>query len=101
MHFIRVHTIERDSHFPEPEIRRDDGRRPGESTPSDFRRIGDGFMQVLIFLAARAADRADHIELFLREIDAARLDDARRRAARAEAEAGVARAEEPAPPWLQ
>ncbi|WP_200626014.1 PA4780 family RIO1-like protein kinase [Pseudomonas sp. LAM2023] len=37
----------------------------------------------------------------MREIDAARRDDARRRAARAEAEQGVARAEEPAPPWLQ
>ncbi|MEN5219236.1 PA4780 family RIO1-like protein kinase [Pseudomonas pudica] len=37
----------------------------------------------------------------MREIDAARLDDARRRAARAESEHGAARAEEPAPPWLQ
>lgn len=37
----------------------------------------------------------------MREIDAARLDDARRRAARAEAEHVEARAEEPAPPWLQ
>lgn len=37
----------------------------------------------------------------MREIDAARLDDARRRAARAEAEHGEARAGEPAPPWLQ
>ena len=37
----------------------------------------------------------------MREIDAARLDDARRRAARAEAEHGEARVEEPAPPWLQ
>ncbi|MNV79472.1 RIO1 family protein [compost metagenome] len=37
----------------------------------------------------------------MREIDAARLDDARRRAALAEAEHGAARAEEPAPPWLQ
>ncbi|MNP35101.1 hypothetical protein D3C76_1284200 [compost metagenome] len=37
----------------------------------------------------------------LREIDAARLDDTRRRAARAEAEHGPARVEEPTPPWLQ
>ena len=37
----------------------------------------------------------------MREIDAARLDEARRRAARAEAEHGAARAEEPTPPWLQ
>ena len=37
----------------------------------------------------------------MREIDAARLDDARRRAARDEAEHGVVKAEEPTPPWLQ
>lgn len=37
----------------------------------------------------------------MREIDAARLDDARRRAARDEAEHGPPRAEEPTPPWLQ
>jgi len=37
----------------------------------------------------------------MREIDAARLDEARRRAARAEAENGPAKAEEPTPPWLQ
>ncbi|MFV3292528.1 PA4780 family RIO1-like protein kinase [Pseudomonas sp. NY11955] len=37
----------------------------------------------------------------MREIDAARMDDARRRAARAEAEYGPAKAEEPTPPWLQ
>ncbi|MCY1457272.1 hypothetical protein D9M71_745560 [compost metagenome] len=37
----------------------------------------------------------------MREIDAARMDDARRRAARAEAEHGPAKAEEVTPPWLQ
>lgn len=37
----------------------------------------------------------------LREIDAARLDDARRRAARAEAEHGPLKAVEPTPPWMQ
>lgn len=37
----------------------------------------------------------------MREIDAARLDEARRRAARAEADNGPAKAEEPTPPWLQ
>ncbi|WAB96023.1 serine protein kinase RIO [Pseudomonas putida] len=37
----------------------------------------------------------------MREIDAARLDDARRRAARTEAEHGPVKGEEPPPPWLQ
>ncbi|HDS1754583.1 MULTISPECIES: PA4780 family RIO1-like protein kinase [Pseudomonas] len=37
----------------------------------------------------------------MREIDAARLDDVRRRAARAEAEHGPVKGEEPPPPWLQ
>jgi len=37
----------------------------------------------------------------MREIEAARFDDARRRAALAEAEHGPAKAEEPPPPWLQ
>lgn len=37
----------------------------------------------------------------MREIDAARMDDAHRRAARAEAEHGPAKAEEVTPPWLQ
>lgn len=37
----------------------------------------------------------------MREIDAARIDDARRRAARADAERGAVKDEEPAPPWLQ
>jgi len=37
----------------------------------------------------------------MREIEAARLDDARRRAALAEAEHGPVKAEEPPPPWLQ
>ncbi|HKS12195.1 MAG TPA: PA4780 family RIO1-like protein kinase [Pseudomonas sp.] len=37
----------------------------------------------------------------LREIDAARLDDARRRAAREDAERGPVKGEEPPPPWMQ
>ena len=37
----------------------------------------------------------------IREIEAARLDEARRQAARSEAENGPAKAEEPPPPWLQ
>lgn len=37
----------------------------------------------------------------MREIEAARLDEARRQAARAEAENGPAKAEEPPPPWMQ
>ncbi|MFK3770491.1 PA4780 family RIO1-like protein kinase [Pseudomonas putida] len=37
----------------------------------------------------------------MREIDAARLDDVRRRAARTEAEHGPVKGEEPPPPWLQ
>lgn len=37
----------------------------------------------------------------MREIEAARLDEARRQAARSEAENGPAKAEEPPPPWLQ
>ncbi|WP_322362389.1 PA4780 family RIO1-like protein kinase [Pseudomonas sp. Teo4] len=37
----------------------------------------------------------------LREIDAALFDDARRRAARAEAEHGPLKAAEPTPPWMQ
>jgi len=37
----------------------------------------------------------------MREIEAARLDDARRRAALAEAEHGPVKGEEPPPPWLQ
>ncbi|MBA1203236.1 serine protein kinase RIO [Pseudomonas capeferrum] len=37
----------------------------------------------------------------LREIDAARLDDERRRAARADAERGSVKGEEPPPPWMQ
>lgn len=37
----------------------------------------------------------------LREIDAARLDDARRRAAREDLERGPAKGEEPPPPWMQ
>ncbi|MGH8465043.1 MAG: RIO1 family regulatory kinase/ATPase, partial [Pseudomonas sp.] len=37
----------------------------------------------------------------MREIDAARLDEARRRAVREAAEHGASKEEEPAPPWLQ
>ncbi|MBH3427503.1 PA4780 family RIO1-like protein kinase [Pseudomonas alkylphenolica] len=37
----------------------------------------------------------------MREIDAARLDEARRRAVREAAEHGASKDEEPAPPWLQ
>ncbi|MGF6594702.1 PA4780 family RIO1-like protein kinase [Pseudomonas sp. 2835] len=37
----------------------------------------------------------------MREIDAARIDEARRRAAKADAERGTVKDEEPAPPWLQ
>ncbi len=37
----------------------------------------------------------------MREIDAARFDEARRRAIREDAERGLSKEEEPAPPWLQ
>lgn len=37
----------------------------------------------------------------MREIDAARIDEARRRAAREDAERGASKEEEPAPPWMQ
>jgi len=37
----------------------------------------------------------------MREIDAARIDDARRRAAKDDAERGSKKDEEPAPPWMQ
>jgi RIO kinase 1 len=37
----------------------------------------------------------------MREIDATLRDEARRRAAREEAEHGPAKAEEPTPPWMQ
>ncbi|MEF9901005.1 MAG: PA4780 family RIO1-like protein kinase [Pseudomonas sp.] len=37
----------------------------------------------------------------MREIDAARFDDARRRAIKEDAERGASKDEEPAPPWLQ
>ncbi|MNH12693.1 RIO1 family protein [compost metagenome] len=37
----------------------------------------------------------------MREIDAARFDEARRRAAKEDAERGARKEEEPTPPWLQ
>ena len=46
-------------------------------------------------------DEAADVDGVLREIDAARLDDARRRAARDDAERGPVKGEEPPPPWLQ
>jgi len=46
-------------------------------------------------------DEAADVDGVLREIDAARLDDARRRAALADAERGPVKGEEPPPPWLQ
>ncbi|MHC6225850.1 PA4780 family RIO1-like protein kinase [Pseudomonas sp. X10] len=46
-------------------------------------------------------DHAADVGGVLREIDAARIEDARRRAARAEAERGPVKSEEPPPPWMQ
>ncbi|MFG0680407.1 PA4780 family RIO1-like protein kinase [Pseudomonas sp. xss_4] len=46
-------------------------------------------------------EQAADVAGIMREIDAARLDDARRREARAEAEQGQPQAEEPTPPWLR
>ncbi|MCY1463192.1 hypothetical protein D9M71_810530 [compost metagenome] len=37
----------------------------------------------------------------MREIDAARFDETRRRAAKEDAERGARKEEEPTPPWLQ
>lgn len=46
-------------------------------------------------------EHAADVEGVMREIDAARLDDARRRAALAQGEHGPVTGEEPTPPWLQ
>ncbi|AIR90900.1 PA4780 family RIO1-like protein kinase [Pseudomonas cremoricolorata] len=54
-------------------------------------------------LTGHFADDDHHADVdgVLREIDAARADDARRRAAREEAEHGPRKGDEPPPPWLQ
>lgn len=46
-------------------------------------------------------EQAADVAGIMREIDAARLDDARRREARAEAEQAQPQAQEPPPPWLR
>lgn len=46
-------------------------------------------------------EQAADVAGVMREIDAARLDDARRREARAEAEQAQPQAQEPTPPWLR
>lgn len=46
-------------------------------------------------------EQAADVAGIMREIDAARLDDARRREARAEAEQAQPQAQEPTPPWLR
>lgn len=46
-------------------------------------------------------EHAADVDGVLREIDAARIEDARRRAGREEAERGPVKSEEPPPPWLQ
>ncbi|MNH30600.1 hypothetical protein D3C79_909050 [compost metagenome] len=46
-------------------------------------------------------DEEADVDGVLREIEAARFDDARRRAALADAERGPVKGEEPPPPWMQ